>query len=215
MTPAGVRVLIIDDHRVVRQGLELLLSQADGIEVVGSTGRGTDAVELCARHEPHVVLMDLSMPELGGVEATRLVRAHHPRIEVLVLTSFLDEELLRDALEAGACGYLLKSVGRDDLVAAIRAAARGEATVDPEALPLLFHRPGANRLGDDLTARESDVLAFLVDGMTNKQIAQELGIGAGTVRVYVSNVIAKLGVENRTAAAVTAVQHRLVAPGER
>lgn len=215
MSDAAIRVLIVDDHRVVREGLELLLARGEGIEVVGSSGRGSDAVDLCARHAPHVVLMDLSMPDLDGVEATRLIRAHHPDVEVLVLTSFLDEQLLRDALDAGACGYLLKSTGRDDLIAAIRAAVRGQATVDPEALPLLFHRPDTNRLGGDLTARESDVLAFLVDGMTNKQIGQKLGIGAGTVRVHVSNVIAKLGVENRTAAAVTAVQHRLVAPGER
>lgn len=201
--------MIVDDHRVVRQGLEMLLGQIDDIEVVESCGGGTAAIHWLQRYEADVVLMDLAMPDLGGVEATRQIRQQFPGVEVLVLTSFLEEQLLRDALEAGACGYLLKKIDRDDLAAAIRAAARGQATVDPEALPLLF-RPSAPRVGDDLTGRERDVLALLVDGLTNDDIAGTLGISIGTVRVYVSNVLAKLDVDNRTAAAVTAVQHGLV-----
>ncbi len=187
----------------------MLLGQIDDIQVVESCGGGTAAVHWLQSHQADVVLMDLAMPDLGGVEATRQIRRQHPGVEVLVLTSFLDEQLLRDALEAGACGYLLKKIDRDDLATAIRAAARGQATVDPEALPLLF-RPSAPRIGDDLTGRERDVLALLVDGRTNDDIAGALGISIGTVRVYVSNVLAKLGVDNRTAAAVTAVQHGLV-----
>ncbi len=214
MTAGSIGLMIVDDHRVVREGLELLLSQVDDIEVVCSSGQGSAVVDLCDRHAPDVVLMDLSMPGVGGVEATELIRTHHPDVQVLVLTSFLDEQLLRDALEAGACGYLLKSVSRDDLVTAIRAALRGQATVDPEALPLLFRPASEQRLGDDLTSRERDVLALLVDGLTNGQIGSALGISPGTVRVYVSNILMKLGAENRTAAAVMAVQHGLITPQE-
>lgn len=209
MTDA-IRVLLVDDHRVVRDGLELLLAQADHVDVVGSCADGAASASECERVRPHVVLMDLAMPDMDGVTATRVIRDRFPDVHVLVLTSFLDEDLLRGALEAGASGYLLKSVGQTELVAAIRAAARGEATIDPTALPLLFKRGTERRLGDDLTAREREVLALLTGGLTNPQIGEQLTISAGTVRVYVSNILAKLGVANRTEAAVVALQHGLV-----
>jgi NarL family two-component system response regulator LiaR len=206
-----IRVVLVDDHQVVRDGLEMLLANEDGIEVVGSFGSGQIAVSECDRLRPDVVLMDLSMPELDGTRATRLIRERQPQTQVLVLTSYLEEDLLHDALEAGACGYLLKSIGSDELAAAVRAAAQGEPTVDPAALPLLFRASGRRRPGEDLTTRELDVLALLVAGMTNQQIGQDLGIGPGTVRTHVSSILAKLGVSNRTEAAVAALQHGLVA----
>jgi two-component system, NarL family, response regulator LiaR len=205
-----VRVMLVDDHQVVRDGLAMLLANEDGIEVVGSFGSGRVAVSECDRLRPDVVVMDLSMPELDGTRATRLIRERLPQTQVLVLTSYLEEDLLHDALEAGACGYLLKSIGKDELTAALRAAARGEPTVDPAALPLLLKARGRQRLGDDLTTRELDVLALLVSGMTNQEISDDLGIGPGTVRAHVSSILAKLGVSNRTEAAVTAMQHGLV-----
>jgi NarL family two-component system response regulator LiaR len=207
---APIRVVLVDDHRVVRDGLEMLLANEEGIEVVGSFGSGGVAVAECDRLRPDVVLMDLSMPELDGTRATRLIRERQPQIQVLVLTSYLEEDLLHDALEAGACGYLLKSIGSDELAAAVRAAALGEPTVDPSAMRLLFRASGRRRPGEDLTTRELDVLALLVAGMTNQQIGQDLGIGPGTVRTHVSTILAKLGVSNRTEAAVAALQHGLV-----
>jgi two-component system, NarL family, response regulator LiaR len=208
-----IRLVLVDDHRVVRDGLEMLLAREPGIEIVGSCASGWAAVSLCERTAPDVVVMDLSMPDMDGTRATRMIRQRRPCTQVLVLTSFLEEALLRASLDAGACGYLLKSVSRDGLVAAVRAAALGRPTVDPAALALLL-RPGPRRPGNDLTGRERDVLALLVLGKTNQEIGLDLGISPGTVRVYVSNILLKLDVANRTEAAVAAVQHGLVAAAE-
>jgi two-component system, NarL family, response regulator LiaR len=208
-----IRLMLVDDHRVVRDGLEMLLAREQGIEIVSSCASGWAAVSFCERAAPDVVVMDLSMPDMDGTSATRMIRQRHPHTQVLVLTSFLEEALLRDALEAGACGYLLKSVSREELAAAVRDAALGRPTVDAAALPLLF-RARQQRPGEDLTGRERDVLALLITGMTNQEIGLDLGISPGTVRVYVSNILAKLDVANRTEAAVAAVQHGLVPAAE-
>jgi DNA-binding NarL/FixJ family response regulator len=202
-------VLVVDDHPVLRDGIGLLLADVEDITVVGSLGSGKAALGYCERDAPDVVLMDLMMPDVDGVEAARIVRSRHPGTQVLVLTSFPDERLLRASLEAGACGYLLKSVGHAELVAAIRDAAHGRPTIDAEMLPMLVHQP-PNQVGDDLTPRERDVLEALVRGLRNEEIAHELGIAPGTVRAYVSNLLAKLGVDNRTGAAVAAIQRGLV-----
>ncbi|MCZ7525637.1 MAG: response regulator transcription factor [Acidimicrobiia bacterium] len=205
-----IRVLIADDHAIVREGLAMLLSAFDDIDVVAFAEHGTQALDRCGEARPDVVLMDLSMPVLDGIEATRRILAEHPSVRVLALTSFLEPQLVRDVLEAGATGYLLKSVTSDELVGAVRAAAGDRPTIDPEALPLLFRKDAGPVLGDDLTARERDVLGLIVRGMTNKQIATDLVLSVGTIRVYVSNVLVKLGAANRTEAATLALRHQLV-----
>jgi NarL family two-component system response regulator LiaR len=211
MTITSIRIVLVDDHIVVTEGLEMLLSDYEDLEVVGSARGGRAGIALCAELQPDVVLMDLSMPDVNGVEATRGVLAANPGIRVIALTGHLDEELLRGVLDAGASGYLLKTVSGDDLAEAVRAAANGRATLSLEALPHL--RPGRSQDGGaarDLTGRELDVLRCLSEGVTNKAIAKELSLSPGTVRVHVSSILAKLGVESRTAAARYAIRHGLV-----
>ena len=208
--PAAIRIMLVDDHRVIRNGLEMVLASEDDMRVVATVGSGREAVDLCAAVHPEVVLMDLALPDLDGTSVTRLIRQVNANIQVLVLTSFLDEDLLHGALDAGACGYLLKSVGPDELVAAIRAAHDGRPTFDPAALPLLLRSSRQPVFGHDLTTREREVLVELTAGRTNGQIGRALGISTGTVRVYVSNILTKLAVTNRTEAATVAIRRRLV-----
>ena len=208
--PARVRVLLVDDHTVVRRGLRLVFELEDDLEVVGEAADGREALERVAELRPDVVVMDLLMPVMNGVEATRAIRAAYPEVEVVALTSVLEDRMVVDAVEAGAAGYLLKETRPDDLFEAVRAAARGEVRLDPRAQARLMRelrRPAATEPAREaLTERETEVLQHLARGGTNKMIAQTLGIGESTVKSHVSAVLAKLGLESRTQAALHALR---------
>ena len=204
----AIRVLIVDDHAVVRQGLRTFLSLQDGIEVVGEAGDGREAVAIAERERPDVVLMDLVMPRLDGVQAMRELRARVPGARVIILTSFADDDRLLPALRAGAAGYLLKNVEPQELARAIRVGHAGEALIDPTVGARLVEALGEER-GDDgrreeLTPREHEVLELIGRGYANKRIALELGVAEKTVKTHVSHVLAKLGVSDRTQAALLA-----------
>jgi DNA-binding NarL/FixJ family response regulator len=209
---ATVRVLIVDDHEIVREGLQTLLSEEPDVEVVGLAADGSHALRLATDLRPDVVLMDLVMPEMDGIEATRRIRAAHSSCQVLVLTSFADDHRVRDAIQAGAIGYLLKDVLKPDLLRAIHQAAQGKSTLHPEAQQVLVrHATRAPAPHDDLTEREVSVLRLIASGRSNKEIAADLHLTEGTVKGYVSTILAKLGVSDRTQAALYAVKHGLVA----
>jgi len=211
--PTPARVLIVDDHSIVREGLRTLLSEEAEIEVVGEAANGAEAVKLVATRHPHVVLMDLVMPEVDGIEAIRRIRARKYACEILVLTSFGDDQHVRDAIQAGATGYLLKDVLKADLLRAIHAAARGEPTLHPEAQRVLIRQTTAPSPFKDLTERELDVLRLIAQGRSNREIALTLHLTEGTVKGYVSTVLDKLQVDDRTQAALFAVRHQLVVDG--
>ena len=200
------RVLLVDDHRLVRAGLAALLAGTQDIEVVGEASDGQQAVELATRLKPDVVLMDLSMPVLDGVAATRHIVAASPATHVVVLTSFADHHRVTDAVAAGAVGYLLKDCNPRDVVTAVRSAAGGNAPIDPRVARALLPAP-AHRRDDALSAREEQVLRLLAQGMANKQIGRALGISERTVKVHVGNVFRRLGVADRTSAALWARDH--------
>jgi DNA-binding NarL/FixJ family response regulator len=202
-----IRVLIADDHAIVRGGLEQLLATADDIELVGGARNGAEAVEQARASRPDVVLMDLSMPVLDGIEATRRIVNADPEIRVIALTSFSDDRHILDALRAGASGYLLKHAGPDDLLAAIRAAAEGDAPLDPKAGRVMLQSQRAGRPASDLSAREEEVLRLVVTGMLNKQIARRLGITERTVKAHLTKIFQHLGVTDRTQAAMWAMEH--------
>lgn len=211
MEQQPIRVMIVDDHLMVRDGLKVFLSVYPELIVVAEAGDGDEAVARCAETRPDVILMDLVLPTLDGPTATRHIRAAFPQIQVIALTSFVDEALVARALAAGAISYLLKDVHADQLATAIRAAHDGRATLAPTAVQALAHlaaAPPAHR--PDLTRRERDVLALLVAGESNLAIAAHLGISHGTVRLHVSTILSKLGAHNRTEAALLAVQHKLI-----
>ena len=202
-----LRLMLVDDHEIVREGLRTLLEQEEGIEVVGEAEDGESAVRLAAERRPDVVLMDVMMPGMGGIEATRRLLAlpsppAPPR--VLMLTSLADEAAIREAVAAGAMGYLMKDVSRLELVRAVRDAARDRPTLHPEAQRILMRRPEKSPL-DDLTPRERSVLDLVAEGKSNRQIANRLGLTEGTVKGYVSILLDKLGVQDRTPAARLAV----------
>ena len=208
-----IRILVVDDHAVVREGLRAFLGLQPGFEIVGEAADGEEAVERAAQLDPDVILMDLVMPKLDGVSAMRALRRHSPRCRVIVLTSFLEDDRLLPALEAGAAGYLLKNSQPAELARAVRAAHSGEAIIDPTVAARLVHalsdRPQGSAL-DQLTGRERDVLTLIASGRSNKRIALELGISEKTVKTHVGHVLAKLGVTDRTQAAVLAVRHGLL-----
>lgn len=209
-----IRVMLVDDHAMVRGGLRLFLSNYPDLAVVAEAGDGQEAIGLCPETQPDVILMDIVMPVMDGPTATTHIRRDFPQIQVIALTSFLEEDLVQDALRAGAISYLVKDVGADKLAEAIRAAYRGRGTIDPAAAQILVQAAQQpSPPGQDLTDREREVLALLVEGQTNRQIAQRLSLTQGTVRIYVSNVLSKLQVSNRTEAATLALQHNLV-PGD-
>jgi len=201
------------EHSIVREGLRTLLSEEAEIEVVGEAANGAEAVKLVATRHPHVVLMDLVMPEVDGIEAIRRIRARKYACEILVLTSFGDDQHVRDAIQAGATGYLLKDVLKADLLRAIHAAARGEPTLHPEAQRVLIRQTTAPSPFKDLTERELDVLRLIAQGRSNREIALTLHLTEGTVKGYVSTVLDKLQVDDRTQAALFAVRHKLVVDG--
>ncbi len=205
-----VRVLVVDDHAVVRGGLRLFLLAFDDLELVGEANSGERALSKCADLQPDVVLMDLVMPGMGGVEAIRLLRQRHPHVQVIALTSFPEDELVQAALRAGAISYLLKTISAGDLAAAIRAAAAGQPTLAPEATQALLRRAAAPAAGYDLTAREREVLGLLVEGLSNASIAERLGVSESTAKFHVSNVLGKLQVGSRAEAVSVALQNGLV-----
>ena len=207
-----IRVLIVDDHGVVRQGLRTYLEVLDDIEVIGEAENGSEAVAQVRQHQPDVVLMDLVMPEMDGIEATRQVGAISPNSKVIVLTSFADDEQVFPAIKAGAAGYLLKDVSPADLANAIRAVQAGETHLHPEITKKLVEqlaspKPDQEPLPDDLTPRELEVLRLIAQGMNNRQIALALTISEKTVKTHVSNILSKLHLADRTQAAIYAHRH--------
>jgi DNA-binding NarL/FixJ family response regulator len=213
----AIRVLLVDDHAVVREGLRNFLALQDGLEIVGEAGDGAEAIEQAQALEPDVILMDLVMPGLDGIGAMRQLRVRSPGSRVIVLTSFLEDERVLPAIQAGAAGYLLKNVAPAELARAIRAAHAGEAIIDPTAAARLVHaiaddaRPRIEE-PERLTRRERDVLELIARGQSNKRIALELGISEKTVKTHVGHLLAKLGVSDRTQAALMAVEEGLVGP---
>jgi DNA-binding NarL/FixJ family response regulator len=208
-----IRVLLVDDHAVVREGLRAFLELQDGIEVVGEAQDGEEAVAEATRLRPDVILMDLVMPKLDGVGAMRRLRESVPAARVVVLTSFLEDERLLPAIRAGAAGYLLKNAEPAELARALRAAHAGEAIIDPTvAARLVTALADGSRVAreEELTRREREVLELIVRGRSNKRIALELGIAEKTVKTHVGHVLAKLGVTDRTQAALLAVREGLV-----
>lgn len=201
-----IRVLLVDDHTVVRRGLRLAFDLEPDLEVVGEAANGKEAVELVPRLAPDVVVMDLLMPVMNGVDATRVIRREHPEVEVVALTSVLEDRLVIDVVEAGASGYLLKETRPDELFEAVRAAARGEVRLDPRAQQRLVREVRAPQASESLTDRELEVLKLVALGGSNKSIAKELGISEATVKTHVSNMLAKLGLRSRTQAALHAIR---------
>jgi DNA-binding NarL/FixJ family response regulator len=202
-----IRVMIADDHAVVRVGLAQLLATFTDVELVGVAANGEEAVSLCAERKPDVVLMDLEMPILDGIEATRRIRAAQPEIAIVVLTSFSDRERILSALDAGAAGYLLKDAEPDALARAVEAAARGEAPLDPKAARALLSERRTSGPTDALSGREREVLAMVAEGLPNKLIAQRLGISEKTVKAHLTSVYRQIGVTDRTQAALWAQRH--------
>jgi DNA-binding NarL/FixJ family response regulator len=208
MTDRTIRVVLVDDHAVIRAGLEQLLSGTEDIAVVGAAEDGARALEVIRRERPDVVLMDLQMPGVDGVAATRMIKAEQLAVDVLVLTSYSDAERIVAALDAGAVGYLLKDADPDDVLQGIRAVSRGESPIHPKAArQLLGARVGSPQA--QLTARESEVLKLVRDGLANKQIARRLDISERTVKAHLTSAFARIGVADRTQAALWAQRHGL------
>ena len=199
-----IRVLLVDDHHLVRTGLESLVAAEADMSLVGSAGDGARAIELVRDATPDVVLMDLSMPVLDGIAATRRITAEHPGVAVLVLTSFSDRDRVTDALDAGALGYVLKDSEPATLLEAIRAVSRGESPLDPRVARTMLTARRTSAAGSELTDREREVLALVGQGLANKQIARSLGIRESTVKAHLSKVFAAIGVADRTSAALWA-----------
>ncbi len=210
-----MNVIICDDQAIIRDGLELLLKLEKDIKVVGLARDGDEAVQMAAQLLPDLMLMDLKMPGMNGVEATRRIRAHHPEIKVLVLTTYDDDQWVFDAIRAGASGYLLKDTPREEVIKAIRGTVAGDAFIDPAVAGKLMSQVAnkqvlpATLLTDKLTGRETEVLRLLARGLSNGEIAGKLHLSEGTVRNHVSAIFSKLNVSDRTRAAIIAIEHGL------
>jgi DNA-binding NarL/FixJ family response regulator len=209
-----IRILLVDDHAVVRRGLRSFFDLVDDIEVIGEAEDGVQAVEQARQLNPDVILMDLLMPKMDGVAATAAIKQDQPEVEVVALTSFIEEERVTSALEAGATGYLLKDADAEEVATAIRQAHAGEVTLDPAVARLLAQRMRERRTQTEpvepLTDREKEVISLLGRGASNKEIATALFITERTARTHVSNILGKLGLASRTQAALYAVEHKLV-----
>lgn len=206
-----IRVIIVDDHPVVRRGINFALTAADDICVVAEAGSGEEALRLCQERQPDVVLMDMMMPGMDGIATTQALKQKCPRAQVLVLTSFQESHYVREALKAGAIGYLLKDVAIDELAQAVRNANAGQSTLHRAATAALL-QPSTVRpdLTEELTERQREVLALVVQGNSNQEIANKLYVSLATVRFHVSTILAKLGAANRAEAAAMAVKHQLL-----
>jgi DNA-binding NarL/FixJ family response regulator len=217
MPDAPIRVLLVDDHAMVRRGMRDFLELHDDISVVGEAIDGAEAIERASELRPDVIVMDLMLPNVDGIEATGRIKRSQPDVEIIAITSFIEEARVVAAIEAGASGFLLKDAEADELAAAIRSAAAGEVHLDPAVASIVARRMrdgGASAHGDDdgigkLTSREREVLVRVARGLPNRQIADDLGITERTARTHVSNILAKLGLTSRTQAALLAVQHGL------
>jgi DNA-binding NarL/FixJ family response regulator len=204
-----IRLLIAEDHGVVRAGLQKLVATFEGVELVGSAADGAEAVDLCREEHPDVVLMDLEMPRLDGIEATRRISTDAPEAHVVVLTSFSDRERILGALDAGAVGYVMKDAEPDELASAIHAAARGESPLDPKAAQAVLAARRRPRSAELLTSREREVLQMVGKGMPNKHISRRLGISEKTVKAHLTSIFRTIGVTDRTQAALWAQRNDL------
>jgi NarL family two-component system response regulator LiaR len=205
-----IRVMLVDDHTMVRRGLATFLKIFDDLQLVGEADSGEAAIQLCAEVLPDVILMDMVLPEMDGAASTRVIRQQFPQVQVIALTSFKTGDLVRNALEAGAIGYLLKDVSADELVQAIRAAHAGRATLSPEVAQTLVEAANEPRPGLSLTEREFEVLALMVEGLNNTQIAGKLTVSPSTIKSHVSNILSKLGVTSRTEAVTLALRSHII-----
>lgn len=206
-----IRVMLVDDHTMVRRGLATFLKIFDDLQLVGEAESGAAAIKLCAEVLPDVILMDMVMPDMNGATATRAIRQQFPQVQVIALTSFKEGDLVKNALEAGAIGYLLKDISADELVHAIRSAHAGRATLSTEAAQALVASANQPSVpGLDLTERELEVLALMIEGLNNTQIAGKLSVSPSTIKSHVSNILSKLGVASRTEAVSLALRSRII-----
>jgi NarL family two-component system response regulator LiaR len=206
-----IRILVVDDHTMVRRGLATFIGVFDDFKMVGEAANGESSIRLCNELKPDIVLMDMVLPDMDGASATRAIKREHPESRVIILTSFKDEVLIMNAMQAGAVGYLLKDISANELAQAIRGAMSGQVTFSPEAARIML---SANKQqptpGGDLTERERAVLELMVEGLNNTQIAQRLFISPATVKSHVSNILSKLNVTGRTEAVALAIRHGLI-----
>lgn len=211
LSPETIRVMLVDDHTMVRKGLATFLIAYDDLELVGEAEDGAAAIHLCGEILPDVILMDLVMPDMDGVAVTRAIAQQFPQVQIIALTSYKEGNLVRNVLEAGAIGYLLKDVTASELARAIRAAHVGRATLSPDAAQALVQTTNQRPALDfDLTERELEVLVLMVEGLNNTQIAGRLDVRPSTVKSHVSNILSKFGVASRTEAVTLAFRHNLV-----